>query len=93
MLYKYWLQVVHWCITWRVPVSRRFSESVERSCKDAVNLTPQALTLAMGADYYKTLGIDKNASDDDIKRAYKKMVAIIHVRLSAPMLITLHNRP
>ena len=30
----------------------------------------------MGADYYKLLGIDKNASDDDIKKAYKKMVGI-----------------
>jgi preprotein translocase subunit Sec63 len=28
----------------------------------------------MGADYYKLLGVDRNANDDDIKRAYKKMV-------------------
>jgi DnaJ family protein B protein 4 len=29
----------------------------------------------MGADYYKLLGIDKNASEEDIKKAYKKMVS------------------
>ena len=29
----------------------------------------------MGVDYYKLLGIAKGASDDDIKKAYKKMVS------------------
>lgn len=32
----------------------------------------------MGRDYYKILGIDKNASDDDIKKAYKKMALKYH---------------
>ena len=30
----------------------------------------------MGADYYKLLGVDKSASDEEIKKAYKKMVRI-----------------
>lgn len=29
-------------------------------------------------DYYKTLGIDQNASQDDIKRAYRKMAMKYH---------------
>ncbi|KAF8626122.1 hypothetical protein AX17_006617 [Amanita inopinata Kibby_2008] len=34
--------------------------------------------MTMGVDYYKVLGIDKSASDDDIKRAYKKMALKWH---------------
>ncbi|HUN05799.1 MAG TPA: J domain-containing protein [Aggregatilineales bacterium] len=32
----------------------------------------------MAKDYYKVLGIDKNASDDDIKRAYRKLAKKYH---------------
>lgn len=32
----------------------------------------------MGKDYYKTLGVAKNASDDDIKKAYRKMALKFH---------------
>lgn len=28
------------------------------------------------ADYYKLLGVDKNASEEEIKKGYKKMVRI-----------------
>lgn len=32
----------------------------------------------MGKDYYKILGISKNASDDDIKKAYRRMALKYH---------------
>lgn len=32
----------------------------------------------MNKDYYKILGVDKNASKDDIKKAYRKMAMKYH---------------
>lgn len=32
----------------------------------------------MGIDYYKVLGLEKGASDDDIKKAYRKMALKYH---------------
>ena len=32
----------------------------------------------MGVDYYKILGVDKNAKDDDLKKAYRKLAMKWH---------------
>lgn len=32
----------------------------------------------MGKDYYKILGISKNANEDDIKKAYRKLALKYH---------------
>ena len=32
----------------------------------------------MAKDYYKTLGVDKNASDEEIKRAFRKLAKQYH---------------
>jgi len=33
----------------------------------------------MGTDYYKLLGVSRDASEDDLKKAYKKMVRPITI--------------
>src|SRR6187200_1467446 len=34
--------------------------------------------MANGSDYYKVLGVDKKASQDDIKKAYRKLARKYH---------------
>jgi len=34
--------------------------------------------MANGKDYYKVLGIDKNASEEDVKKAYRKLAREHH---------------
>ena len=42
----------------------------------------------MGQDYYKLLGIDKNASEEEIKKAYKKMVSRLISEFIPPTFMT-----
>ena len=35
--------------------------------------------MAEKRDYYEVLGVDKNASEDEIKRAYKKLARKYHL--------------
>lgn len=37
-----------------------------------------ATFMKMGKDYYKTLGIEKGAKDEDIKKAYRKLALKYH---------------
>jgi len=37
-----------------------------------------ALKKSLRKDYYKILGIDRNANDDEIKKAYKKRALVHH---------------
>ena len=43
----------------------------------------------MGADYYKLLGVDKNADENEIKKAYKKMVSAYRRRATMSLTIQL----
>ena len=51
--------------------------------RNALRLAPRLTLVAATAtqcqdDPYKTLGLDRNASQDDIRRAYKKRAAKAH---------------
>lgn len=35
--------------------------------------------MAEKRDYYEVLGIDRNSSDDDIKKAYRKKAIALHL--------------
>ena len=52
-----------------------------RSCLEYKRLLHEAklaLKKSQRKDYYKILGVDRNANDDEIKKAYKKRALVHH---------------
>jgi hypothetical protein len=45
----------------------------------------------MGIDYYKLLGVGRDASEDDIKKAYKKMVGTTFLTGRASLIFTIYR--
>ena len=46
--------------------------------ESAIRQTKRALQLSKRKDYYKILGVDKNAGSSEIKKAYRKAALLYH---------------
>lgn len=49
-----------------------------REIQSALQQAKKALKMSLRKDYYKILGLDKSASPNEIKKAYRKMALIYH---------------
>ena len=70
------------------PQASPTTQQLHRSCKSCIKTGKRCLTLDTGCaynlsdmeykDYYKILGVDRKAKEDEIKRAYRKLALNFH---------------
>jgi tetratricopeptide (TPR) repeat protein len=68
------------------------SEQEERECAQKLRQAKVALKRAKRKDFYRILGVAQDATEDEVRRAYKKLALKFHVRASAYVCLRLRHR-